>query len=210
MINKVIVASLGRCGSSMLYWTILQGIQDQMLAIEIEKTHKFFDNKLDYSKNKIIFLYTNPVDIVLSLFNIQRRNVYVEDCNLTGSKFIEAHVSNMLGIDFNNNVEEFSAHKTVERLVMEDTLNLEAMFKSYIVGASSMPDNVLNIHYDTIWDREKEISEFLGFDITLPVREERINSNLEVIDEIKMQLEVTYYNLIKLVENERVRSYKIN
>ncbi len=166
----VVVGSLGRSGSSMLTRACAQGLlrlrdSDQSRedprglvqtawSLDVATFQRGFVYKThDYPSNCVVppafvrFLYTyaDPVDVVISL---------ARQGETRGLPWLEKHADHM-----KVTITDF------DRLYVEDIFALERHFDAWI-GCTSLP--LIAIRYDTLWNHQQLISDFLRFKLLLP------------------------------------------
>ena len=162
--KSYVVASLGRCGSTLItdciYKHISTGIKDdhRQKRVFLEKYPKEFKKgyvykthlyPIDFPENcKVIFTFGDPLDIILSVVRKSKK-----------THWKEAHFKNM-----GANKED------LPKIMFEDVLGLERMFDAFYKAQSF---DLLCIRYETMWENEDKISDFLGFKIRLPKKTAR-------------------------------------
>lgn len=114
----------------------------------IKKTHALYREEYR-DKAKYIFVYGPPLDSAISVKSMTERN---------GEHW------------FRNHLYHLESEGSLDQLFTEDILRYEDQMCSWGSAASR---NVLCVHYSELWEREAEISEFLGLQITLPEKRER-------------------------------------
>tara|TARA_R100000664_G_C2758874_1_gene148114 strand:+ start:2464 stop:3129 length:666 start_codon:yes stop_codon:yes gene_type:complete len=168
------------------------------------KTHynplEIVNTSIIRNKNiKNIFLYRDPVEIVLSLLSIYRDNRNVH--GLKGKKFIKAHCNNMRrnwDLPLTHVVENF------DNLIIEkDILELEKMYDFFV---DNHRFDTLMVKYDSIWENKNKIEDYVNGVINLPEKENRDKKNNEhiwkliVSDSEYKILNNTYESLIQKIE----------
>ena len=151
-VNQIIVAGMGRCGTSLVLNAIQKATDTghrwvthlesaPRLSRKIIKTHDFAPQRRLPSHIKFVYLFGNPMQIVCS-------------CESKGPDFINKHYPHM------------NANPTDHPQVFsKDTMRLGDNVRSWF-GASGI--DILYLRYETLWDHNSEISDFLGFTVTLP------------------------------------------
>lgn len=153
--TTISVQSLSRAGSSML-WHALP-------IFDKRKGHVLPGHKSLAKVDGVIFTFTDPVMIILSLYRIYHNDVLVKDCGLKGKAFIEAHARNM-------NARYKDAPTIIEKMFEEDVFNLERMFDAWSSQAAALsststtehPYKLMMLKYEAMWDHQQEISDFVG------------------------------------------------
>lgn len=164
--SPVIVASLGRCGSTWLFNSIRKSLKQESLDKDslllrnfsnplqegiCYKTHKMPPDNECVESSKILFTFGEPTDIIASL-------------KLSfGGLALKTHFENF-GVPYDK----------MPLLEKEDVLELEKMFDLYY-GAERKDYDLMCLKYDTMHLYEKEISDFLDVEIKL-IRESRRTS----------------------------------
>ena len=188
----VVVNSYGRSGSTMLldsikrssvsnasrlkYELIRRGVSIQAWntdAIKLKKgffykTHDYPPKKPFDNHVKMIYVFSDPVDVIMSLWKIY---------NNSGEKWIRQHFEHMK-VPFSN----------FEKILYEDQLKLENHFDAWMAEDRF---SVAFVRYDEMWRYQEDISNYFGFDITLPVYKER-NAIASPDAAVIKQLEQTY------------------
>jgi len=183
MINQIIiVAGMGRCGTTLLYNTIRDHNEfivnlnslDNMIKYNCIKTHSLAPPIL--TDAKVVYLFGDPLDIVLSSHDSTKVN-------------IKKHYEHL---NCNNDFTE----SIMPNFILHDTLNLELNFDSWYC-----PHNypVLTIRYETMWDNLDMLYNFLGTKISLPPKQKRTVRNTSYWENKK--LHNTYTALIEKIYN---------
>ena len=182
---KIIVASMGRCGSSIVHDAISRAVADRILPgfkyrqsiisdVAWEPLETIFQNGLVYKthafpeefkhvKNvKFIFVYGPASDSAISILSCKYRK---------SSDWIKEHLKNL------------RANGPIEDIVHTDV----ARFKEQIEKWTSH-ENTFPIEYSSLWKRQKEMENFLGFKIDLPLRRNRESTKLvSKVDQLKIK-----------------------
>lgn len=155
--------SLGRSGSTMLR----DCLDHHGLEIGKDFPHAYpFELPKDA---KVIFIYANPIDIVLSVRKIPLGWQINHYRNLKAD------------INFYDNTLDF------------DVLNLGRMFDAY---NQKQEFELLMVKYEKLWDVKDEICKFVGKEISLPEHKERWDGFSTLTDEEKIRIAKTYRPLI--------------
>lgn len=173
------VASFGRAGSTLVYDALVEGmavkrfgkpsplatrlIRDEAWDLanfrfrsgQVYKTHDYPEALSDKQNPKIVFMFGSALDAAMSVY--QQRE-------LRGEEWVKLHFQHLK-----------SSH-SVDDVIRFDALGLLRQAKSW-VGFEGLP--VLCIRYEALWDNEAQLSEFCGFDIKLPARQERAAKNYD-------------------------------
>jgi hypothetical protein len=173
-IPAIIVASMGRSGSTMVFQAIRQGMARARrlhwlggygLSVVSEpawtlvgqtfrsgvvyKTHALAHELPTAISVKVLFLFGPASDAALSVLSCKDRY---------GSDWIEQHLKHL------------RATGPIEELIYRDVLRFEEQIDGWL-ALESVP--VLALNYEHIWDYEHTIREFVGFPIRLPRRRPR-------------------------------------
>ena len=181
--GRIIVASTGRSGSTLLYDAIVNSylrknrftkslhlgnyyikkilsgyIADaseiSRLSPLIAKTHSFYSMGCECN-NRIVFIFGNALESAISVSYM---------CKINGNSWGQQHLKHL------------SSEKNLDDLFMKDILNYEAILKSWM----SVP-GVFLIHYDDLWRFSAQLSKFIGFKVDLPVRKSRADKEFPAI-----------------------------
>lgn len=216
--NLFIISSVGRSGSSLMfnslrYETVYRdGVFNTPIMGGNQRNHfwkchyrplEIVNTPITFNRNiKNIFLYRDPIEIVLSLLSIYRKNR--EEHGLKGEKFIKAHCNNMRrnwDLPLTHVVENF------DNLIIEkDILELEKMYDSFV---DNHRFDTLMVNYDSIWENKNKIEDYVNGNINLPEKENRDKKNNEHIRKLIVSdseykiLNNTYESLIQKIKNNR-------
>lgn len=185
----VIIASMGRSGSTLVYdavrtafaqqrfpdFTFKYGIrivsdeawnlaEKRYLPGVVYKTHALADELPAQANAKIVFLFGSASEAALSVFACQKR---------FGDDWISAHF------------EHLRAKAGFSELGSSDILRFEEQVDGWI--ARSGIDRLI-LRYDTVWDHHETLSDFVGARVALPTRLRRVGSgeaNADTIDQFK-------------------------
>ncbi len=199
-IKPILVASIGRSGSTMLYESLINssaknlGINNKqsMKALKCEawnlqesirlhngciyKTHDLPSDRLYLERFKIIYLHDKPSQIVTSMFKITSNE---------GLGWLRLHLNHLR-----------SDERYYKRFLKDEIFNIKehlVQWKKYDA------DNILFIHYEDIWNSIGKIEEFVGFSLELPPQRKRSSSEA-VSEDIKIKIEEIYKPLDDLYE----------
>tara|TARA_R110001583_G_scaffold62704_1_gene184196 strand:+ start:5454 stop:6110 length:657 start_codon:yes stop_codon:yes gene_type:complete len=211
--NKLyIVSSLGRSGSSLLYETITESNLKKDKNNYFWKTHynaKEIMNTAITNKKQIknIFIFRDPVEIILSLLNIYKDNR--KEYGLEGKKFIHSHCQNMRR-NWGGPVSEI-VNRFDKLIVKSDILQLENMFDSFIENNRY---GTLMVNYNSLWENKTEVEGYLQTKLKLPNRVDKDKTNKfeEIVNEKEyQQIKDTYKELSeKINNNKNIRLIKTN
>ena len=182
MYKQIVVAGMGRCGTSLVLNAVCRSsgrghrwvtslADAPRLSPKIIKTHDFAPSYPVPSSVKFIYLFGNPMQIICSA---ERK----------GGEFLKKHYPHM-----NAN---YSSHADI---YIRDTMRLAENLRSW-QQASWM--DVLMLRYETLWDYQEKISDFLGFEVVLPEYRKR-SSDWEAHPK-RHELILTYGDLNACIE----------
>jgi hypothetical protein len=184
MNHSVIVAGLGRCGTTLLYESLKPHynyndifIVDLDRSIDVEnklfKTHDFAP-KIIYNKCKFIFMYGNPINTVLSFISLIKNNF--SDLNLVAKHF-----------HFNASDLLYWENK--------DVFRLEENFDSWY---KSQNFSLLTIKYEKLYENLDIIMKYLNINFSLPEKKQRQTDWINYSN--KDLLNKTYKSIVYKIE----------
>ena len=153
MIRTIIVASMGRCGSTLLFKALggaweksireifICDLAADILPGRILKSHDFAPAALP-PHVKVVYLFGDPYGIVLSNWDKMKRKDIVQH-------FIHLH----------------GYYDRKERMLEEDVLRLKENFRSW---HRPHPYPVLTVRYETMWQNVDALRSFTGLPVDLP------------------------------------------
>lgn len=179
--KPIIIASTGRSGSSLLFRSVVEGyikrrrptlarlfpktmrklagafiarLDDiESMARPVGKTHDLFTDACA-SNATVIFIYGDPLESALSVENQVKKN---------GASWFDHHVFHL------------RSRGRSSDLYQADVLNYRNQMDSWV---TTKRENVLVLHYDQLWEMKNEISHFLGFEVSIPLRRQRSAKSL--------------------------------
>jgi hypothetical protein len=197
--SPVVVASMGRSGSTMLAKSIAKSasiigsLYDDKPLIRkgggnfhglkkrdgvIYKTHGYPPNK--YRKvTKYVYIYDDPYLVVSSMYRKVRNK---------GDIWIKKHANNL-------EVKKQVTHEFLK----EDCLELEKHFDSWCKFDAP---NKLITSLDQVWKNKSEISKFLEFELQLPKKRKRKSSIKCLPKSKRKKVKKVYKNLKKKTTNK--------
>lgn len=192
--RPIVIASMGRSGSTLVYdavreslakrrfgpfWRLgLKIVSDTAWNLDtkrysrgvVYKTHGLA-NELPITSNvRVVFLFGPASDSALSVLNCRAKY---------GDDWIQEHLQHLRA---DGKFEEIG-----ERDVLRFSDQLAGWMGSHAVER-------LALHYDGIWDNQKTLSEFCGFQVELPPRLERTGAK-NVDESTKALFKETYHDL---------------
>ena len=123
---------------------------------------------------KYVYVAGDPVDATLSL--LSRLQEF-------GLRWMERHARH-LGVD----------GEAIFSCLKQDSFNQCANIASWKKAAEKYPRHVIFISFDTLWDREDEISQFVGFECNFPKKRSRKSETIKDRLVIKNELEKIFYD----------------
>lgn len=174
---KIVVASSGRAGSTMLYDALINSLiqyrfglaQTSFLAKKLKaylsghvydlanirsapfivcKTHDVQENA-PKGPFRYLFIYGDPLESALSVAKMTEK---------MGRFWFIEHQAHL------------RARGRYESLYHEDVLNYKGQLTSWL---GTPRNDVLCIDYDELWDKIDDLSDFVGFPVTVPARRSR-------------------------------------
>jgi len=192
-IPPIIVASMGRSGSTLVHNSICQGLGKARFGLSntltsrlvagyawdlsearlkpgvAYKTHALAHEMPVLPDAKVVFLFGSAVDAAVSVLSTEA---------LYGTDWVQEHFGHL------------RAQGKFADLTSRDVLRFTDQLDGWF-GLSGNP--IIALHYDALWDNQDRLSDFLGFEVTLPIRRQRRSKSIApaVLDE----LNVTYADL---------------
>lgn len=159
-------------------------LRGQYLLGHVYKSHDFPPPHLP-DHVKVIFLFGNPVDIVLSAKELDKRYLTGVDSRFTS---LDLHIRNLRG-----NIKQKAD------LFNKDVLRLEEQFNRWF-EPQSFP--ILRLRYETMWEHQSLIRSFIGIDaFKLPQKKQRKNYRAKYPEKILAKLESNYSQLDKKIKS---------
>ena len=140
--KKIIIVSSGRTGSKLLWSMIIQQLKYRYR--NVRHIHRFadeFEQTLVDRDTRVIYIYTDPVDVVLSL-------------KLCSFQWVKTHFEN-----FNSSRVHYSDFHNIFR---EDVLRLEEFFEGWM-RPHPFPFFSLNYEHEREPESTQALLTFLGF-----------------------------------------------
>lgn len=134
----------------------------------VYKTHDYPPRKEINSSARMLYTFADPVDVVLSLFRLFENR---------GEVWMKEHYDH-LKVPYNN----------FKMIISEDNLHLERHLDAWLHEERC---TVAFIRYETMWEHQDDISNFLGFDVHLPPKRDR-KAKKDQPQELTDKLSVTY------------------
>lgn len=191
--SAILVNSYGRSGSTLLANSIVESVcHDKIKAHSklikksiyfglwdiyncnilngfVYKTHDY--PNLNNKRNiKCLYIFADPVEVVLSLINIYK--------NLETDSWMRLHFEHLKA----PYVEDFYS------IINYDTLRMENHFDSWIFQNDI---SVAFVRYESLWQNQHNISEYLNLPLQLPPYKERTAKSIKNT-ELRKNVEVTY------------------
>jgi hypothetical protein len=177
----VIVASMGRSGSTVCYNAIAQGMARERFGFLpalkknatrssawdvanypfkpgiVYKTHALADELPPTFAGKVVFTFGQASDAALSV--VACRQKY-------GDEWVAEHF------------EHLRANGDFQELGERDVLRFEEQIDGWL---NLQGHDIMAIRYDALWDHSDELAAFLGFPVRLPPK--RARQSLDLVDE---------------------------
>jgi len=191
--ESVVIASLGRSGSTLFYNSLCKHLEPSpnlgsfsfvkdLERFKPEKNHCYKTHDMApftmTNGAKMVFLFSDPIDIISSIKNVEKNDPEL--------KWAKGHFENL-----------HASFSMYNELIDKDVLKLEKMFESYY-KKQTYP--LLTLRYETMWDYQKEIGEFLeieGFGLE-DFKGRRWTDSLS--ENQVEKLKQTYGDLVEMVE----------
>ena len=197
----IIVASMGRSGSTLLYQSISEALANENFPFlptligarlssggmwdpskklfngMVHKTHLHADEIATNSGAKVIFLFSTPSEVVLSVIRNKKRK---------GGRWIKKHFMHL------------KANGRLEEITSKDVLRIEEQIDGWIKKSGT---ERLILRYEKIWNLQSEIEKFINLKINLPIKKNLTQLNFDA-QEIKDDCQRFYFDL-----DEKVRKY---
>ena len=180
--ERVVIASSGRAGSSMLYEAVALSFvagrfglgRDTWLARWLAKLSAEFVDRIDevgkepYPVCKTHDMYRGPMPPEFKV-------VFVYGDPLDSAASVQQVVARQGLAWFREHQRHLGAKGSFDDLFRQDVLNYQGQITSWLAQADA---NVICIDYEDLWLEQARLSAFLGFDVWLPPREERRRKTL--------------------------------
>ena len=149
----------------------------------VYKTHDYPPERKLPENTRVLYTFADPIDVVLSLIN---------RFDEKGESWMKEHYSHLK--------VEYSSFDLVnnDQLRLKDHLNAWLNEKKYPIAF---------IKYEHMWGYQKEISDFLGFNVKFPPFKNRASKDLKDVKMLKL-LKKTYGSLID--EIMQLEEFQIN
>lgn len=202
---KIVIASTGRSGSTMLFEAIGDSLvahrfhvkPDGFFAKEIKslsmgyvdristlpgepyvicKTHDTYDHP-PKTDDKYVFVYGDPLDSAMSVEQVVEKE----------------------GLDwFAQHQYHLKASGGYSDLYDKDVLNYQGQIESWLTKGDR---NKFCVDYEDLWGASERLSDFLGFSVKLPARRARLNKPEKKID-------VELFEKLRNFKEEMKRKYE--
>lgn len=118
------------------------------------KTHDYPPENRLKNNVRILYIYSDPVDVILSLLRLY---------DVQGEEWMKTHYKH-LRVSFTD----------FKRIIYEDQLQLENHLQCWLEEERY---RIAFIRYEKMWSHQDDISDFLGFKIDLPKHRKRTSKN---------------------------------
>ena len=175
--ERVVVASTGRNGSTMLHNALAEGfvrhsfgrLADTLIGRELARLSKrFVDRLVDVPK------FPEPIQKTHDLYDdaapASAKYIFVYGDPLEAAQSVESMVAVRGEIWLERHLYHLRSSGLLSELYRRDILNYEKQLGCWM-GQERY--NVLPVHYEDLWRRTDEIAEFVGFPLSLPARSMR-------------------------------------
>lgn len=209
---KIIIASSGRCGSTLLTSSIIRSKLKNSYLINllvylrflknypntfirnideipnspypIIKTHGLIDNKnFKYlSKHKVIFIFGDPLH---SLFSVNKQ------LKVIGKEWVKEHLKNL------------GSNKSINDLNISDSLNYANQIKSWESFVHF--NNIFYLNFKSLWDPKikSNLENFLGSELEIEKYASRKFHDVKYNKKIYDELACIYTKFDKKISNEK-------
>ena len=191
--QPIVVNSFGRSGSTVLFDAVSSSAA-RFGALSEEKVVRSSAWKLDSDRvrrgrvykshdypmpslpadTRVLYVFGSPEDATLSL---------IERARVSGQQWLDEHADHL-------RVPHFAPEDLLQSDVLRIADHLRAWLSQEIVATGF-------VRYETMWDHQKEISDFVGFSVSLPKRRERQTKEGGSADDLRM----VYADAIRLVDS---------
>ena len=187
MNNIFIIASIGGCGSVMLY-KYLSNYCETYHFHWMEPPKNIEDLNLNLSPNKkiiVLYIYRNPIEITLSRYYDKDR---LKILNIS---------DDIINMEFDNFLDD-----------KNDLHCLEEIYDNHVNKSINNNYDIIAIKYEDFFDKQYEFKELLGLDDTVefPQKNERTFAQKDIKTQhteeyIKYKLSQKYFSLIEKMNN---------
>ena len=195
----IVINSYGRSGSTVLTKSIIESLsKEKKLNVKnfisrsisdvawslrekelkngmVYKTHDYPPEQKINCRAKFIYIYANPVDVVLSLLRL---------FDALGEEWMKEHYEHLNAM-----------YGDFEKIIYEDQLGLERHFDAWF-GETRF--QIALVKYEKLWYYQNELSKFLGLSIQLPKFKERKTKDYKDSN-IAKTIKQSYQSLIEKV-----------
>ena len=191
--RPIIVNSFGRSGSTVLFNAVSRAAsrfgefgarhvvrgyawdlsRQQLGTRRCYKSHDYPSPTLR-SDARVLYVFANPIAATYSLINRVQRS---------GPEWLDEHCKHL------------RAEKTnVGSLGDRDALDVAGHLRAWLTQETVQ---TAFVQYESLWELEKEISDFLGFEVLLPPQRARSSTG----DAISPKMEAAYQEAIQIVDS---------
>jgi hypothetical protein len=186
----VVVASMGRSGSTLVYDAVVSKFveatpirralfgtrvtadwswdlgEKPLLPGTVYKTHDYPDALKGMPNVKSVFLYGSTLDAAVSVYSSMER---------FGAEWVKTHFTHL------------KSDGKFEDIFDHDMLGFEKQVRSWACWSATP---VICLKYEALWDNQAALSEFLGIDISLPPRRERVAASID--EDVRRRLSAVF------------------
>jgi hypothetical protein len=197
----IIINSYGRSGSTMLRDSILSGLPGKLGTFKnnlfrsvikqqawdlnteriargfIYKTHDYPPSKSFDRHIRVIYIFSNPINVILSLLLLQ---------NKCDNDWFKEHFEHLK-----------APYRDPQKMIYEDVFRIENHLDQWLME-ERFP--VAFIRYENLWEYQTQLSQFCNAKISLPPFRKRSDKSIfdeKIVNEIKL----TYKSLIAKIDN---------
>lgn len=191
----VLVASMGRSGSTLLYQALVRGMArarfgsalwlPRRLCTDsafdlgsarfqpgvVYKTHGFPGEVRPHPQLRGVFVFSSASEAAISVLACM---------DTYGRPWVQQHLHHL------------RASGPVEEIVVRDVLRFGDQLDTWLGGSAAFP--VLALRYEALWDNIDALAQFVGFPVILPTRRPRESASM-VDDETKARVRRVYAEL---------------
>lgn len=194
--RRIVVASTGRAGSTLLYNSILRaygrarwGFEGGSREEEIyAKRYRGFVSRINSHTLSSSPVVIKTHDLCPDVVPAEALFIFLHGDPLEAAISVRS-VVDVKGVEwFYKHQHHLHGEGGYSSLFQRDVLNFRGQIKSWL---SRTEQNVFCVSYETLWEQVENLEEFLGFDIQLPARRERskrrtpIDINYRLFEELR-------------------------
>lgn len=160
LVEGVTLQRFGKAGCGLNFTRLVRSWafdleQTPLIGGVVYKTHDFPVPELATSKPKIVYVFGSASQAAVSVHSCLDRY---------GREWVDLHMNHL------------RAKGRFEDMWTADILRFEDQINAWTQVAGL---DVLAIRYETMWDHERTVSDFLGFRVVLPPRRKRLTASAD-------------------------------